>query len=424
MIKFRCPSCDKKISVPPEFATKKVKCPRCSSPIRVPQPKPDSSEEIIPKTTGKPANETDSLLAEQLAHKSNDQPQDPPAVMSDDGSTDQPNSNPRKEPAGNSLEEPLEKSADQPTSPPEPPPPKPNLPKLANAIELEIPDEFLDSPASDSSEKSKSKEKVKCPHCRAPVREGAAICITCGSQLDTVYLKAYAAAAAESAAKRKSASPKAILLGGIIGTLVGVIAWFTIVYLTQFKHAIPCIVGITSALGIFVVAREGTDELGKKAALLTGAGLLLGTLALTLFMPLPTVSQKMANITSEQLHQFSNDNTAMYEAACYVFSHTGDLDQNIADLLIEKQKGQSPPPQQQESVQKADEQVKNFLNSRTPKEKNDLVRQYHRLKTENYLQNISILGRFLEFISLLDFFWYFLAIVGSLKIGSEMAKSK
>jgi len=75
-------------------------------------------------------------------------------------------------------------------------------------------------------------------------------------------------------------------------------------------------------------------------------------------------------------------------------------------------------------VQQADEQVKSFLNSRTPKEKIDLARQYHRLKTENYLQNISIFGRFKEFISILDFFWYFLAIVGSLKIGSEMAKSK
>ena len=126
------------------------------------------------------------------------------------------------------------------------------------------------------------------------------------------------------------------------------------------------------------MAREGTYELGKMAALLTGAGLLLGTLVLTLFMPLPTVSQKMAQIPSEQYHQMTNDNSAMYEAACYVFSHTGDLDQNTADLLIDKQKGHSPPPQQQENLQQADEQVKKFLNSRTPKEKNDLARQYQR----------------------------------------------
>ena len=113
----------------------------------------------------------------------------------------------------------------------------------------------------------------------------------------------------------------------------------------------------------------------------------------------------------------------MYEAVCYVFAHDGDLDQNTADLLIDKQKGQSPPPQQQEKVQQADEKINRFLNSRTPKEKIDLAKKYHRLKTDIYLQNISIFGRFWEFMSILDFAWYFLAIFGSLKIGSEMAKS-
>ena len=423
MIKFRCPSCDKKISVPPDYATKKVKCPRCSVPIRVPQPQTDLSEDFIPEANDKPADESaprpaDSAadqsagkIPEQAKDPSNDKPSEESARLATEKSDEK------------SDEKPAEKSDAPPASPPKPPEQKPNIPKLANAIELEVPDEFLDSPSSANSKTSKNKKKEKCPHCRAPVRAGVGICITCGSQLNTVYLKAYAAAAAESAEKRKSASPKAILTGGIIGTLVGVIVWFAIIYLTHFKYAIPCIVGITSALGIFVVAREGTEELGKMAAWLTGAGLLLGTLALTLFMPLPTVSQKMDQIPSEQYHQMTNDNAAMYKAVCCDFVHNGKLDQNTADLLIAKQKGQTPPPQQQENIQQADEQVRNFLNSRTPKGKIDLARQYHCLKTENYLNNISIIGRFREFISILDFVWYFLAIFVSKKISSELAKS-
>lgn len=47
-IKFKCKSCEKKISVRAEYAGKKAKCPGCKKPLRVPSPRPKRSATGVP----------------------------------------------------------------------------------------------------------------------------------------------------------------------------------------------------------------------------------------------------------------------------------------------------------------------------------------------------------------------------------------
>lgn len=58
VIKFRCKSCDQKISVRAEYAGKKAKCPGCQKPLRVPSPRPKRSSTGVPIAAG--ATESDS----------------------------------------------------------------------------------------------------------------------------------------------------------------------------------------------------------------------------------------------------------------------------------------------------------------------------------------------------------------------------
>lgn len=51
-IKFRCKSCQKKISVRAEYAGKKAKCPGCKQPLRVPSPRPARSSTGVPIAVG------------------------------------------------------------------------------------------------------------------------------------------------------------------------------------------------------------------------------------------------------------------------------------------------------------------------------------------------------------------------------------
>lgn len=51
-IKFKCPSCDKKIGVRAEYAGKKVRCPQCKAAMRVPSPRPKRSATGAPIAAG------------------------------------------------------------------------------------------------------------------------------------------------------------------------------------------------------------------------------------------------------------------------------------------------------------------------------------------------------------------------------------
>ena len=52
VIKFRCKSCEKKISVRADYAGKKAKCPGCKQPLRVPSPRPKRSSTGVPIAAG------------------------------------------------------------------------------------------------------------------------------------------------------------------------------------------------------------------------------------------------------------------------------------------------------------------------------------------------------------------------------------
>ncbi|MFK7790550.1 MAG: hypothetical protein AB8C95_13795, partial [Phycisphaeraceae bacterium] len=51
-IKFKCKSCEKKISVRAEYAGKKAKCPGCKNPLRVPSNRPKRSATGVPIGAG------------------------------------------------------------------------------------------------------------------------------------------------------------------------------------------------------------------------------------------------------------------------------------------------------------------------------------------------------------------------------------
>ncbi len=54
MIKFYCPTCDKKIGVPNEFANRRVKCPQCEAAVSVPDPELATTE--VSSAIGTPPN--------------------------------------------------------------------------------------------------------------------------------------------------------------------------------------------------------------------------------------------------------------------------------------------------------------------------------------------------------------------------------
>jgi len=65
-IKFKCKSCEKKISVRAEYAGKKAKCPGCKQPLRVPSPRPKRSSTGVPIAAG--ATDSDASSASQKSY--------------------------------------------------------------------------------------------------------------------------------------------------------------------------------------------------------------------------------------------------------------------------------------------------------------------------------------------------------------------
>ena len=76
MIKFRCSACSKKIGVPVEYATKRVRCPRCKDVIVIPAPE----LELEPVGALEPA----AVVEPPLSHEVMAETEDPPESESDD----------------------------------------------------------------------------------------------------------------------------------------------------------------------------------------------------------------------------------------------------------------------------------------------------------------------------------------------------
>ena len=66
MIKFRCSSCGKKIGVPVEYATKRIRCPRCRDVIVIPSPE----LELEPVGTSEPVVATEPQLPQEVMAES------------------------------------------------------------------------------------------------------------------------------------------------------------------------------------------------------------------------------------------------------------------------------------------------------------------------------------------------------------------
>ena len=54
-LKFRCPSCEKKLAIPEKFAGKKIRCPKCQAAVRT--PKPREPNPAAPPTAASPTAE-------------------------------------------------------------------------------------------------------------------------------------------------------------------------------------------------------------------------------------------------------------------------------------------------------------------------------------------------------------------------------
>lgn len=59
-IKFKCKSCENKISVRAEYVGKKVKCPGCKQPLRVPSPRPKRAATGAPVTVAVDSDASDA----------------------------------------------------------------------------------------------------------------------------------------------------------------------------------------------------------------------------------------------------------------------------------------------------------------------------------------------------------------------------
>lgn len=349
MIKFYCPSCDKKIGVPPDFAGKKVCCPRCAQPIRVPQ---ELQQEF----------ETEPILDVE----------DGGTVWTDE--------------------------------------------MLAGS-------QAIDAPGTDGIESPP--EEITCPACATPAAPGTQFCRQCGNSIQPVA----------TGNPRQSSSPLAgiaalqglpLAVGaGFAAAMAGALAWVGIAMIADGEYGL-----VAWALGALVgfVMSRCTDRrgvmIGVLAALLAVTGILTGKLLIAKWCIVPefaAVFSEIMTVKDENIDEIVADPEAMFEVAARYLAGTGELKQETAELVIGINDGIEIPPERQEEVTAAQEQISNRLETWTADQKWDVAReqmdkvaeQLREFMTES---NSGLFMMFIAMFGLWDILWIVFAVASAFRL--------